>query len=374
MSHRTRLVMLSSLLLALAASSTPAQVAPSRPLPTDQLGFEFGPAKLSKIYGLDWIAYGLTMDEEGFSYERSTYGCVFTASGPEAGAYAVSPMVGEGAFSAEVSLGILGLTGVVEGYTEGGLKVDLEGSSPEVFWFLSVHWSQGQLWAQAKSELGVLAAPVALGTEHFAVLRMIQTETDLSFYARPKTSSTWTLVHTQTNAPWAGRYQVGFGAQHFEDGGRVAFDHVRVWGDGLFGAQTQQHVGMLAMQHEALDTVMHALMLTDDMALARFTLTHLLLNVVQTQQSIMQTVAAGQFDEFVLHKNALKFLAKASKYGAKAESYLNRDELVSALQQLGLLRDQLLLADLAIRGMAVKRSTDLALFQPFEITPITTVR
>lgn len=366
---RGLLAPLACTLLIAGASALNAQIDPLAP---DRVALRFGDAKLFKTYQFATTTEG-TKFSEGFEYAPGQFGAVVESKSDQAFGIVQTPIVGSGEYSVDLELGFLGLEGIVAsgaldgpGATQAGIEVDRFGSDPLDFYFLGIFWAQNQLWAYAAGSGGQIGNALALGPTLWATLRVVQTASALQFYARAYKAASFALVASLAISPWNDLFRFGFGASNLGRGGRVAFSSLLAIG-ALFDPAALPFLLTLADQFYTDFANIHcALLFEPNLPLALALLGGMLPQIDSMRSSIENLGRAGTFVELVLWSAAVKFLAKAYSSGMKAHTSLSRNDILKSLPALFLMFTYLQLADLSLRGFAVRKAEDVGFFPNFE--------
>ncbi|MBK9387498.1 MAG: hypothetical protein IPN34_22010 [Planctomycetes bacterium] len=358
---------LSLLSLLGSASLTRAQ----EPLPPDRLALEFADAKLAKTFQLTTNLSG-TKFSEGFEYGPGEYAAVLESSQNDASGVIETPVIGRGSYQVDLTLGFLGTEGLVPtdgregGAAQAGVEIDRVGSNPLDFYFLGIFWAQNQLWAYAANRQGSIGSPLALGPTLWAALRIVQTQNAIEFYARAYKAASFALVASLSVSPWAELFRCGFGASNLGRGAKVAFASLLASG-ALFDPVALPFLLQLSNQfYPEIAAIQCFLLFEPDLPVALTRLRQLLPLIDALRFGIDNQGSAGSFFQVVLWAAATKFLSSAYSTGMKAEQSLARNDIAKALPSFFLMYAYLQLADLSLRGMAVKRSEDLRFFRNFE--------
>lgn len=339
------------------------------PLPPDRLALDFAERKLAKTFQLGTNLSG-TKFSEGVEYAPGQYAAVISASKDAAFGVIETPIVGRGAFEFELTLGLLGTEGIVpsgsldgDGASQAGIEIDRVGSNPLDFYFLGIFWAQNQLWAYASSQNGQIGQALALGPTLWATLRIVQTANALEFYARAYKAASFALVASLAVSPWAELFRCGFGASNLGRGARVAFASLLASG-ALFDPVALPYLLQLANDFYPEFAAIHCYLVFEPNPALALTRLRLLLPLIDALRfGIDGDGRAGNFFQVVLWAAATKFLSSAYSTGMKAEQALNRGDIGKTLPSLFLMYAYLQLADLSLRGMAVRRAEELRYFQ-----------
>ncbi|MBL8901540.1 MAG: hypothetical protein JNM84_28190 [Planctomycetes bacterium] len=341
------------------------------PLPPDRIALEFADAKLAKTFQLTTNLSG-TKFSEGFEYGPGQFAAVVESSQPDAFGVVETPIVGRGTYQVDLTLGFLGTEGLVPtdgpegGAAQAGVEIDRVGSNPLDFYFLGIFWAQNQLWAYAANRQGSIGSPLALGPTLWAALRIVQTQSAIEFYARAYKAQSFALVASLAVSPWAELFRCGFGASNLGRGAKVAFAALLASG-ALFDPVALPFVLQLANQfYPEIAAIQCYLLFEPNLPLALTRLRLLLPLIDALRFGIDNEGRAGNFFQVVLWTAATKFLSSAYSTGMKAEQALARNDVAKALPSFFLMYAYLQLADLSLRGMAVRRAEELGYFRNFE--------
>jgi hypothetical protein len=355
-------------LLSLLGTLTPARA--QEPLPPDRIALEFADAKLAKTFQLATNLSG-TKFSEGFEYGPGQFAAMVESSQADAFGVIETPIVGRGTYQVDLTLGFVGTEGLLPtdgregGSAQAGVEIDRVGSNPLDFYFLGIYWAQSQLWAYAANRQGTIGSPLALGPTLWAALRIVQTQSAIEFYARAYKAASFGLVASLAISPWSELFRCGFGASNLGRGARVAFAALYASG-ALFDPVALPFVLQLANQLYPEIAAIHCYLLFEPNLPLALTRLRLLLPLIDALRfGIDNQGGAGSFFQVVLWAAATKFLSSAYSTGMKAEQALARNDIAKALPSFFLMYAYLQLADLSLRGMAVKRAEDLRYFRSY---------